>query len=167
VTPDQLAERVGTRYADVLTSRGETTAILERGHLLDALMWLRDDADLAFDFLSCVTATDRPEQELRFWVAYELYSTVHKHRLRLKVGVTEDDARVPTVSFLYPTANWHERETYDFFGITFDGHPDLTRILLPDDWDGFPLRKDYGLGGVGTQYTGGKVMPPIDERLDW
>ncbi|MEX0988996.1 MAG: NADH-quinone oxidoreductase subunit C [Actinomycetota bacterium] len=165
--PDELAHRVATRYPDVLTARGETTVILDRGLLLDALVWLRDEPDLGFDSLSCLTATDWPEQQLRFWVAYELYSLTHRHRLRVKVGVAENDARVPTVTFLFPTANWHERETYDFFGIVFVGHPALERILMPEGWEGHPLRKDYGLGGVNTQYTDGKFIPPIDERLGW
>jgi NADH-quinone oxidoreductase subunit C len=167
VTPEQIAERVGTRYPDVVTARGETTVVLDRGQLLDALVWLREESDLAFDFLSCVTATDWPGQPQRFWVAYELYSLDHHHRLRVKVGIAEGDARVPTVTFLFPTANWHERETFDFFGIVFDGHPDLERILLPEGWDGHPLRKDAGLGGVNTRYKGGKFIPPIDERLGW
>jgi NADH-quinone oxidoreductase subunit C len=167
MTPDRLAERIATRYPDVLSARGETTVIVDRGELLDALVWLREQPELQLDFLSCVTATDRPEQRLRFWVAYELYSIAHRHRVRVSVGVTEDDARLPTVSFLFPTANWHERETYDFFGIVFDGHPDLERILLPEGWDGFPLRKDYGLGGVDTRFKNDRFMPPIDERLGW
>jgi NADH-quinone oxidoreductase subunit C len=96
-------------------------------------------------------------------VSYELYSTAHRHRVRLKVGLSEDDARVPSVTSLYPTADWHERETYDFFGITFEGHPDLSRILLPDDWDGHPLRKTEELGGVNTRFKGAFV-PPVDRR---
>jgi NADH-quinone oxidoreductase subunit C len=96
-------------------------------------------------------------------VSYELYSTTHRHRLRVKVGLDEDDARVPSVVGLYPTADWHERETYDFFGIDFEGHPDLRRILLPEGWEGWPLRKDEELGGVDTRYRGA-FIPPIDRR---
>jgi NADH-quinone oxidoreductase subunit C len=81
----------------------------------------------------------------------------------VKVGLDEDDARVPSVVGLYPTADWHERETYDFFGIDFEGHPDLRRILLPEGWEGWPLRKDEELGGVDTRYRGA-FIPPIDRR---
>jgi NADH-quinone oxidoreductase subunit C len=94
---------------------------------------------------------------------YELRSVEHAHRLRVKVGLSDDDPTVPTVTSLFPTADWHEREVWDLFGIVFDGHPNLERILLPDDWEGHPLRKDEELGGVGTQYKGA-FIPPVDER---
>jgi NADH-quinone oxidoreductase subunit C len=110
-----------------------------------------------------VTATDHPGRDPRFWVVYELRSVEHAHRLRLKVGLPADDPHVASVTPLFPTADWHERETWDLFGIVFDGHPDLDRILLPDDWEGHPLRKDEELGGVGTQYHGA-FIPPVDER---
>ena len=159
----ELADRVRGRFADVLVAREEVTAIVGRDDLLDALVALRDDADLSFDFLSSLTATDWPNQDPRFWVAYELRSMAAKHRLRLKVGVPEADPHIPSVTGLFPTANWHEREVFDFYGIVFDGHPDLTRILLPDDWEGFPLRKDEELGGVNTRYRGA-FIPPVDQR---
>jgi NADH-quinone oxidoreductase subunit C len=85
------------------------------------------------------------------------------HRMRVKVGLPEDDAHVPTVTELFPTANWHEREVFDLFGIVFDGHPDLTRILLPDDWEGYPLLKTEELGGVDTRFKGA-FIPPVDTR---
>lgn len=88
-----------------------------------------------------------PEEESRFAVNYHLFSTTHHQRLRVKVLLSEDDPQVATVTSLWKTANWHERETFDFFGIIFDGHPDLRRILLPSDFDGFALRKDYPLRG--------------------
>ena len=110
-----------------------------------------------------MTATDHPGKDPRFWVVYELRSVEHAHRLRVKVGLPGDDPHVPSVTPLFPTADWHERETWDLFGIVFDGHPDLDRILLPDDWEGHPLRKDEELGGVGTQYHGA-FIPPVDER---
>ena len=163
MTTTELADRVRGRFADVLVAREEVTAIVGRDDLLDALVTVRDDPDLSFDFLSSLTATDWPSQDPRFWVAYELRSMVAKQRLRLKVGVPEADPHIPSVSALFPTANWHEREVFDFFGIVFDGHPDLTRILLPDDWEGFPLRKDEELGGVNTRYRGA-FIPPVDQR---
>ena len=119
--------------------------------------------ELGLDFLASLTATDWPGRDPRFWVVYELYSTGDKHRLRVKVGLSEDDPRVPSVTAAFPTANWHERETYDFFGIEFEGHPDLRRILLPDDWEGYPLRKTEELGGVDTRFHGA-FIPPVDRR---
>ncbi len=159
----EVADRVRARYPEVVVARGEATVIVDRSDLLDALAFLRDDPDLALGFLSSLTATDWPGKAPRFWVAYELLSIGHRHRLRVKVGLPEDDPHVPTVTSLFPTADWHERETYDFYGIRFDGHPDLRRILLPDEWDGHPLRKTEELGGVNTRYKGA-FIPPVDRR---
>jgi NADH-quinone oxidoreductase subunit C len=159
----ELAERVRARSPDVIVARGEATLTVGRDELLRLLEALRDDPELRLDSLSSVTATDRPGQHPRFWVVYELSSGTHHHRLRVKVGVPEDDARVPSVTALFPTADWHERETFDFYGIVFEGHPDLRRILLPDDWVGFPLRKTEELGGVNTRYHGA-FIPPVDRR---
>jgi NADH-quinone oxidoreductase subunit C len=158
-----VVERVRARTPDVVVARGEATVTLERDELLDVLRTFRDDPELRLDFLSSVTATDRPGQDPRFWVVYELSSGEYRHRLRLKVGLAQDDARAPSVTGLFPTADWHERETYDFYGIVFDGHPNLRRILLPDDWEGFPLRKTEELGGVNTRYHGA-FIPPVDRR---
>jgi NADH-quinone oxidoreductase subunit C len=158
-----LAGRIGDHFSDVWVAREEVTVAVGRDELVDALIRLRDRSDLAFGFLSSVTATDHPEKEPRFWIVYELRSVEHAHRLRVKVGLSADDPHVPSVTRLFPTADWHERETWDLFGIVFDGHPDLERILLPDDWEGHPLRKDEELGGVGTQYHGA-FIPPVDER---
>jgi NADH-quinone oxidoreductase subunit C len=159
----ELGDRLRSRYPDVIVVRSEATVLVAREELLDLLAELGEDEDLSFDLLVSVTATDFPGRRPRFWVSYELYSTTHRHRLRVKVGLDEDDARVPSVVGLYPTADWHERETYDFFGIDFEGHPDLRRILLPEGWEGWPLRKDEELGGVDTRYRGA-FIPPIDRR---
>ncbi len=159
----ELADRVRATYPDVVVARGEVTVLLGRDALIAALESFRDDPELRLDFCSSVTATDWPGRDPRFWVAYELSSNEHRHRLRVKVGLAEDDPRLPSVTGLFPTANWHERETYDFFGIAFDGHPDLRRILLPDGWEGWPLRKTEELGGVDTRYHGA-FIPPVDRR---
>ncbi len=159
----RLADRISERFPDVLVARGEVTLVLDRADLIDALLRLRDQEDLGFRFLSSITATDHPSRVPRFWVVYELRSVEHAHRLRVKVGLPDDDPHVPSATALFPTADWHERETFDLFGIVFDGHPDLDRILLPDDWEGYPLRKDEELGGVGTRYHGA-FIPPVDER---
>jgi NADH-quinone oxidoreductase subunit C len=159
----ELGDRLRSRYPDVIVVRSEATVLVAREELLDLVAELGEDEDLSFDLLVSVTATDFPGRRPRFWVSYELYSTTHRHRLRVKVGLDEDDARVPSVVGLYPTADWHERETYDLFGIDFEGHPDLRRILLPEGWEGWPLRKDEELGGVDTRYRGA-FIPPIDRR---
>jgi NADH-quinone oxidoreductase subunit C len=158
-----IADRVRMSYPEVVVSRDEASVSVGRDELLAALGSFRDDPGLRLDFLSSVTATDRPGSDPRFWVVYELSSTELHHRLRVKVGLRDEDPRVPSVTGLFPTADWHERETYDFFGVVFDGHPDLRRILLPDDWEGWPLRKTEELGGVNTRYHGA-FIPPVDRR---
>jgi NADH-quinone oxidoreductase subunit C len=152
-------ELLRERFPDAVEARGELTLIVERGELLDRL---RAD-DLSFDFLSDATATDWPDREPRFWVAYHLSSSAHRHRIRVKVGLVSDDPVIPSVVPLYPAADYFELEVFDLYGIEFEGHPDLRRILMPDDWEGHPLRKDYGIGGVGTQYKGA-FIPPVDQR---
>jgi len=141
----RLREQLGGALLEVKVWRNETTVVLAPQDLVRVCRLLRDDPDLAFDFLSDVTGVDRlnlPEASPRFEVVYHLYSLQHGRRLRLKVRVNEGEA-VPTVTGVWETANWHEREVYDLFGVRFDGHPDLRRILMPDDWEGHPLRKDY------------------------
>jgi NADH-quinone oxidoreductase subunit C len=161
--PDALAERIRRRFPDVLVARDEVTMTIDRGELIVALSYLRDEEELAFDHLSDVSCTDWPGRDPRIWMAYHLLSTRHLHRVRVKAGLADDDLHVPTATGLYPAANWQEREVFDFYGVVFDGHPDLRRILMPDDWVGHPLRKDHPLGGVPTQYKGAFVPPP-DER---
>ena len=161
---EALAERLGSRLSDAIVARGEVTVVVEPGELLGTLAWLRDEPELAFEQLADVSATDWPKREPRYWVAYHLYSMKHRHRLRLKVGLPEEDPHVPSVTGAFPTANWLEREVYDLMGVIFDGHPELTRILMPDDWEGHPHRKDYALGGVGTMYKHGAFIPSVDER---
>jgi NADH-quinone oxidoreductase subunit C len=163
VSAETLAAAIGEQYEDVLLVRGEVTLILDRDALVETLMWLRATPGIELDFLSSVTATHWLDRTPAFWLAYELRSIPLHHRARIKVGLGEDDARAPSVTELFPTANWHERETFDMYGIDFEGHPDLTRILLPADWPGHPGRKDEPLGGVDTWFHGA-TMPPIDER---
>ena len=141
----RLRAQVGDALAEVKQWRNETTVVLAPRDLVRVCRFLREEPDLAFDLLSDVTAVDRlqlPEASPRFEVVYHVYSLQFRRRLRLKVRVAEGEA-VPTVTGIWPTANWHEREVYDLFGVPFEGHPDLRRILMPDDWEGHPLRKDY------------------------
>src|SRR3954453_23664914 len=134
--------------AEIVEALGETTIFVSRDHVADDCAFLKTADGLEFNFLSDVCGFDRgPEEEPRFEVNYHLFSTTRFHRLRLKVLLNEDDAHVPTVTGVWRTANWHERETYDLVGIKFDGHPDLRRILLPSDFDGHAVRKDYPLRG--------------------
>jgi NADH-quinone oxidoreductase subunit C len=158
-----LADRLRERYPDVTLARGEATVTLTRDELASALRYLREEEDLAFDFLSDLSCTDWPGRIPRIWMAYHLRSTRHRHRIRVKVGLGENDLRIGSVSGLFPTADFQEREVFDLFGVTFSGHPDLRRIFLPEEWVGHPLRKDEPLGGVATQYKGAFVPPP-DER---
>ncbi len=120
---------------------------------IDAIsLFLRDEEKLLFDYLSSLSGVDYDEENLV--VVYNLYSFIHKHKLKIKVIVPKNKPNVYTVSNIWATANWHEREAYDLFGIVFENHPDLRRILLPDDWEGYPLRKDYK---VQEFYKGMKV----------
>jgi len=164
VRPDELAERVRPRYPDVLVARGEAIAVVERDRIREALEELRADQEVRLDFLSDLTAADWPGRAPRFWLSYGMYSMEHRHRLRVKVGLPGEDPRIDSVVPLYPTADWLEREVFDLYGIVFEGHPDLRRILMPEGWEGHPLRKTEELGGVNTRYRG-TFVPPVDRRI--
>jgi NADH-quinone oxidoreductase subunit C len=134
--------------SEIVEALGEVTVIVPREHIVEVCLALKAGAETGFNFLADVCGADRGvEEEPRFEVNYHLFSTTKYHRLRLKVLLDEGDVRVPTVTGVWRTANWHERETYDLFGVVFEGHPDLRRILLPDDWQGYALRKDFPLRG--------------------
>ncbi|MGH3882679.1 MAG: NADH-quinone oxidoreductase subunit C [Pseudonocardiaceae bacterium] len=149
----------------VTVDRGEITYYVRREHLVELCRTLRDDPALRFELCSSVSGVDYgPEVAQRLHVAYHLTSMTYRRRIRLEVAVDVDDAQVPSVVEVYPTADWHERETWDMFGIVFDGHPALTRILMPDDWDGHPQRKDYPLGGIPVEYKGAEIPPPDQRR---
>lgn len=131
---------------DVVDALGEVTVVVPRDSIVAACEWLKYEQ--GFDLLADICGADNgPEEDPRFEVNYHLFSTKHYSRLRLKVLLSEDDADVATVTPIWKTANWHERETFDLFGVNFVGHPDLRRILLPSDFDGHALRKDYPLRG--------------------
>ena len=152
VAPSPIAAALQRENAawvsEVVEALGEATLIIARGHIVDVCAFLKTAPGLEFNFLSDICGFDRgPEEEPRFEVNYHLFSTTKFHRVRLKVVVNEDDPHVPSVTGVWRTANWHERETYDLFGVVFDNHPDLRRILLPDDWQGHALRKDFPLRG--------------------
>jgi NADH-quinone oxidoreductase subunit C len=147
-----------------VVDRGELTLHLERDRVAEICEVLRDDPALRFELLSSVSGVDYPDQAERLHVAYHVTSMTYRRRIRLEVSVTAEDPHVPSVTATYPTADWQERETWDMFGVVFDGHPGLTRILMPDDWDGHPQRKDYPLGGVPVEYKGAEIPPPDTRR---
>jgi NADH-quinone oxidoreductase subunit C len=143
----KLKERDPQAVAQVISFRGETTIVVPRERLVRTAEFLLADSELAFEFLSDITPVDRFPIEPRFEVNYHLTSLKRKERLRLQVKVTTKDPVVPSVTSVWPTANWHEREAFDLMGVRFEGHPDLKRILMPDDWEGHPHRKDYPIEG--------------------
>jgi NADH-quinone oxidoreductase subunit C len=143
---DRLRTKNESWVMEVIAAHGEVTVVVPRESIVEICTFLKEAH--GFDMLADLCGCDRgPEEDPRFEVNYHLLGTRHHDRLRLKVLVSEDDARVATVSTLWKTANWHERETYDLVGVKFEGHPDLRRILLPSDFDGHALRKDYPLRG--------------------
>jgi len=136
--------------AEVVEFRGELTIVVPGEHLLRAAEYLRAEPGLQFGFLSDICAVDRFPIEPRFEVNYHLLSIPLRQAVRLRVWVLGNNPVLPTMIPVWPTANWHEREVFDLFGIQFEGHPDLHRILMPDDWEGHPLRKDYPVEGYRT-----------------
>jgi NADH/F420H2 dehydrogenase subunit C len=137
---------------------GDWTVIVPAAGVLTAARHLRDAAEGAFDYCSDLTATDWPPRPERFDVIYCLYSTRHRHRVRMKVKVAENQP-LASVTGVWPAANWLEREVFDMFGVNFTGHPNRRRILMPDDWQGYPQRKDYPLEGPGELL--------MENPLDW
>jgi NADH-quinone oxidoreductase subunit C len=164
---DSVLERDGISGAitKVVVHRGEITFHVDREHLSTVMQQLRDDADLRFELLSGVSGVHYPnETDAELHAVYHLLSMTHNRRIRVECACPDADPHVPSVVAIYPTADWHERETYDFFGIIFDGHPALTRIEMPDDWPGHPQRKDYPLGGIPVEYKGATIPPPDQRR---
>jgi NADH-quinone oxidoreductase subunit C len=168
---DEVADALAAAYPDfgdavstVVVDRGELTFHVRREHLVGLCRTLRDDPALRFELCSSVSGVDYLGTPTRLHAVYHLTSMTYRRLLRLEVSVTAEDPHVPSVTQVYPTADWHERETWDMYGIVFDGHPALTRILMPDDWEGFPQRKDYPLGGVPVEYKGASIPPPDERR---
>jgi NADH-quinone oxidoreductase subunit C len=149
----------------VVVHRGEITFFIRRGELLEVVQQLRDEPALRFEFCAGVSGVHYPDETGReLHAVYHLMSMTHNRRIRLEVTCPDADPHIPSIVATYPTNDWHERETYDMFGIIFDGHPALTRILMPDDWPGHPQRKDYPLGGIPVEYKGATVPPPDERR---
>lgn len=150
----------------VTVDRGELTYHVRRESLLDVLRGLRDDPSLRFELLSMVGGVHYPDDTTGrpLHSVYQLTSLTYRRRIRVEVAVSDADPHLPSAVPVYPTADWQEREAYDMFGLQYDGHPGLTRVLMPDDWEGHPQRKDYPLGGVPVKYKGATIPPPDERR---
>ena len=162
---DALEAAVPDAAANVVVHRREITFHVSREHLVAVAQHLRDDPKLRFEFCAGVSGVHYPDDAGReLHAVYHLLSMTFNRRIRLEVTCPDSDPHLPSTVSVYPTNDWHERETYDMFGIIFDGHPALTRILMPDDWPGHPQRKDYPLGGIPVEYKGGTIPPPDQRR---
>ncbi len=175
---DEIADELGSALAQwgqtsieeavqhVIVDRGEMTLFVAREHLLPVVRVLRDAPALRFELCTGVSGVhflDTPGTELH--AVYHFASVTHGgRRLRVEVTCPDADRHIPSIVEVYPSVTWHERETWDMFGIIFDGHPALTRILMPDDWPGHPQRKDYPLGGIPVEYKGATIPPPDRRR---
>lgn len=168
---------------EVLGFRGELTLVAKPAQIIDLLVFCRDDPEVGCELLADLSGVHWPAgkrveaaQETTGWPAYEfgdaqgrieldyiLYSITHNHRFRIRVDLPDEDPRIASATDVYGSANFMEREAFDFFGVVFEGHPNLTRIHMPEEWVGHPHRKDYPLGGVEVQYKGATIPPP-DER---
>jgi len=167
----EVLEEQGVPFADaierVVVDRGEVTLMVRREHLVRLARALRDEQDLRFELSLGVSGVHYPHDTGReLHAVLHLMSITHGRHLRLEVTAPDADPHIPSTTSVYPTNDWHERETWDFFGIVFDGHPALARIAMPDDWPGHPQRKDYPLGGIPVEYKGATV-PPADERRSY
>jgi NADH dehydrogenase I D subunit len=161
----KLKERFPQAVLDVSDFRGEITVAVRAAEILPICRFLREESDLAYDLCLFVSAIDQSAMGLspRFVSVYQLYSLKHRRRLRLKAPLSGEPPTVDSVSSVWPAADWHEREVYDLFGVRFKGHPEMRRILLPHDWVGHPLRKDYAIGDEPVQFT---VNPDEPALLD-
>ncbi|MGQ9569733.1 MAG: NADH-quinone oxidoreductase subunit C [Thermodesulfovibrionales bacterium] len=145
---EKIKEHFPEEVIEVIEFRDQTSVIVKRGRILDICRYLLDEPTLSLDHLQDLCGADyQGKKEPRFEVVYNLYSIKYRHKIRIRAQVPEDDPSIQSVTPIWAGANWHERECYDMFGIVFKGHPDLRRILLPEDWEGHPLRKDYPLKG--------------------
>ena len=149
----------------VVVYRDQLTLEVRREHLPAVMQALRDDPGLRFELCLGVSGVHYPQDSGReLHAMYPLMSITHNRRIQVEACAPDADPHIPSLFRVYPTTDWHERETYDFFGIIFDGHPSLTRIEMPDDWVGHPQRKDYPLGGIPVEYHGAEIPPPDERR---
>ncbi len=150
-----LKERFPMEVKEVTEFRGQVSITVKRERIKEILRFLHDAPELSFDYLEDLCGVDYlSKKEPRFEVVYHLYSMEHRKRIRIKAEVSEDDCAIDSVVNIWEGADWHERECFDMFGIVFKGHPDLRRILMPEDWEGYPLRKDYPVEGPEEKWRG-------------
>jgi NADH-quinone oxidoreductase subunit C len=164
---DEIADSLGMSDAieRVVVDRGELTFHVKRDRLPELARKLRDDPALRFELCMGVSGVHYPRDTgAELHAVYHFVSITYNRRVRVEVSTPDSDRHLPSLTGVYPTCNWHERETWDFFGIIFDGHPALTRIEMPDDWKGHPQRKDYPLGGIPVEYRGATIPPPDERR---
>ncbi len=173
---DEVADEIELSLADrnlpaasvidkVVVDRGEITFFVHRQHLAEFARVLRDEPGLRFEMCMGVNGVHYPEDSGReLHAVYPFLSITHNRRIRVEVTAPDSDPHIPSITGIYPSNDWHERETWDFFGIVFDGHPALTRIEMPDDWPGHPQRKDYPLGGIPVEYKGATIPAPDNRR---
>lgn len=167
---DALRHALGSKTFDaamekIVVFTDELTLSVRRERVQDVARALRDDPALRFELCLGVNGVHYPDAAGReLQAAYHLLSITHNRRVRVEVAAPETDPHMPSLFAVYPTTDWHEREAYDFYGIVFDGHPSLTRIMMPDDWHGYPLRKDYPLGGIPVEYKGARIPAPDQRR---
>ena len=168
--PLEIAERIREVFPEEVLAvsefRGQVSVTLRKTRIRDVSRYLHDDPELYFDYLIDVCGVDYlGKKEKRFEVVYHLYSIKHRRMIRLKAEVGEEDLTIDSVTSVWIGANWHERETFDLYGINFSGHPDLRRILMPEDWEGHPLRKDYPLKGPATEWQGFEAVLERSRRF--
>ena len=173
---DELADEIELALADrnlpvssvidkVVVDRDEITFFVLAEHIVDFARMLRDEPGLRFEMCLGVNGVHYPEDKGReLHAVYPFLSLTHNRRIRVEVTAPDGNPHIPSIVGIYPSNDWHERETWDFFGIVFDGHPSLTRIEMPDDWAGHPQRKDYPLGGIPVEYKGATIPAPDNRR---
>jgi NADH-quinone oxidoreductase subunit C len=158
-------DEFGAAVERIVVFRDELTLEVRRERLVPVMQALRDEPGLRFELCLGVSGVHYPaDTDRELHAVYPLMSITHNRRIRVETTAPDSDPHVPSLFSVYPTCDWHERETYDFFGVIFDGHPSLTRIEMPDDWVGHPQRKDYPLGGIPVQYHGAEIPPPDERR---
>jgi len=171
---DEVAEELALSLLDagvsgavdkIVIDRGEMTFYVKPEHLIAFMTECRDEPALRFEMCTSVSGVHFPEDADReLHIVYSLLSITHNRRIRVEVTIPDSNRHLPSLVATYPSADWHERETWDFFGVIFDGHPALTRIQMPDDWVGHPQRKDYPLGGIPVEYKGASIPSPDHRR---
>ena len=171
---DEVAEELALSLVDagvsgavekIVIDRGEMTFYVMPENLVAFMTECRDEPALRFEMCTSVSGVHFPQDKDReLHIVYALLSITHNRRIRVEVSIPDSDRHLPSLVALYPSVDWHERETWDFFGVIFDGHPALTRIQMPDDWVGHPQRKDYPLGGIPVEYKGASIPAPDHRR---